>query len=779
MKKKIVTATAFFFLLLGVALPAVFSFDNGPVVNYFSLDNQVEDIKVLAGQVRYELEVVSSNEGQVLTTFSIQNTDTGVISEIFGSVWLDSYFPNKSIINVTPGNWVAIVQMEDRDGRTNVFEQPFEVFEDTFGDYSIIEITPDPVLVEIGDGQKKVTVHVQNRLGTERIAHIGWKWAEDKDWNTQEVEFGPLEIREVVFNIIPEIEGPKKTAVFAINPLDIPPGHEIEKEVDFILNYPDLETVEIFVRDRQDGHVVVDYLIRNSVTAGLDYPVLTNFRYGVDGNIIGTVDNIALASNEEKRIRNIVLPVANPRSVSPFGEINYKYDKPFKPEELRRLTKNNFYQMEPLDLTKELDLYAVSLTGGSYRSREMVTATAVVGQNEGSSHLEGQVEVVLRDRDTGEILDSKRITMQPGEERSVSFTFQVPHNNKTSPQTMNIEAEINPPPREYEEIDTEYSNNNVARSRIIILPQFDFKPTCPSDTMEAIVGYKDWVRSYPCGVDDDGNIIYCYEVVDGVTGIGRDTGERFAPNVFYERLSVESFRVDGQQFTPPNVDVTVKAGMGFSMYLKTEYENELYPDYDWGLQERYDVRRVYAEFPDLEGGVFLVPANFLPQKENTWYFPRVEITRGQGDMGMLKRFETLEPLNVDDKTHIDGGNVHYTSFYYPDGEYPFSITGYQGGVTSIKHWYLASPYSSGTWRTLEEFEPRLDFCIDVIVDVLGSPHDDYIFRRVDPHNPFPYDGRKGWNWQGYEYIFDDIKTWWATYGKKDGHVTTHKWTFEY
>lgn len=779
MNKKIIAAVVFSVLLLAIALPAVFSFDNGPVVIHFSLEDQTGDIKVLAGIVRYSIEVNSFTGGQILTSLSIQNLDTGEISEVFSNVWLDSDKSNIGSINVSPGRWVAIIYLEDDQGKANVFEHPFEVFEDAYGNYKIIEIIPDPVLVDLDDEMKTVTVRVQNQLGVPRTAHIGWRWLENEDWITQEVEFGPLEIKEVVFNIAPEIEGQKRTAIFAVNPLDIPPGHDIEKKLDFILNYPDLETVEIFVKEIQENSIVVDYLIRNFVPDGLDYPVITDFRYGIDGQVIGTVSAVSLSSNEQKRINGIVLPVSNPRSVKPFGEINYSYDKPFKPKDLRELTDNNFHELSPLDLTKKLDLYAVSLTGGSYRCGEKVFVTAVVGQNKGSPHLEGMVEVVLRDSDTGEVLDSARVAMQPGEERAVSFSFQLPFSRSTSPRTMNIEAEINPPPREYEEIDTEYNNNNVAKNRIIILPEFDFKPKCSPDTQEAIVGYKDWVRSYPCGVDEDGNIIFCYEVVDGITGIGRDTGERFGPNVFYERITVKAFRSDGQQFTPPDIDVTVKAGMGFSMYLKTEYENELYPDYDWGLQEQYDIKHVYAEFPDVDGKVVMVPELPIPQQSNTWFFPRVEITRGQGDMGMLKRYETLEPLNVNPDTHIDGGNVHYTSFYSPDGEYPFTITGYHAGVPSMIHYYLASPFSGGTWLTLEEFEPRLNFCLDIVANVLGSPFDDYVFRRIDPHNPFPQDGRKGWNWQGYEYIIDNIKDWWASYGEKDGHVANFRWTFEY
>lgn len=779
MNKKIVTAVLFSVLLLLITLPAVFSFDSGPMVAYFSLDKQTEDIKVLAGDVKYELQVASYNEGQVKTTFSLQNMETGYVSEVFADTWLDSYIANKSIIDVVPGQWLAIIRMEDNEGRVTIFEQPFEVFEDIYGDYRILEIIPDPVLVEVDDEIKTVTVRVQNLLGVARTAQLGWRWMGDENWTTKEINLGTLETKEVVFNIAPDIEGQKRTGVFAINPLDIPPGHEIEKEVDFILNYPDLETVKIFIKDRQDGQIIVDYLVKNFVVDGLDYPVNTDFRYGIDGRVIGTVASIELDSNEEKRIKGIILPINNPRSVSPFGEINYSYDKPFKPKKLRELTFNNFYKLEPLDLTKQLDLYAVSLTGGSYRGGEMVSVTAMVGQNKSSPYLEGQVEVVLRNSDTEAILDSRRVTMQPGEERAVSFTFQIPRSKSTSPKTMTIEAEINPSPREYEEIDTEYSNNNIARSKIIILPQFDFKPACPPDTQKAIVGYKDWVREYRCGTSANGSPIYCDEVVDGVTGIGRDTGARFNPNVFMERITVEAYGMDGTAITPPNHGAIVKAGMGFAVQLKTKYENELYPNYDWGLQKRYDIKRVYAEFPDVENKVYMVPRDFPPRKENTWYFPRVEITRGQGDMGMLRRYETLNPLNVDPDTHIDGGNVHYTSFYYPDGEYPFSITGYQGGVTSIKRWYLPSPLSSGSWHTLAEFEPRLNFCIDIVATVSGSPHDDYIFRRVDPHNPFPYNGRKGWNWQGYEYIFNDIKNWWATYDKEDGHVATHRWTFEY
>jgi hypothetical protein len=45
LNKKIVAAVVFSVLLLAIALPAVFSFDNGPVVIYFSLEDQTEILK--------------------------------------------------------------------------------------------------------------------------------------------------------------------------------------------------------------------------------------------------------------------------------------------------------------------------------------------------------------------------------------------------------------------------------------------------------------------------------------------------------------------------------------------------------------------------------------------------------------------------------------------------------------------------------------------------------------------------------------------------------------
>jgi hypothetical protein len=134
-------------------------------------------------------------------------------------------------------------------------------------------------------------------------------------------------------------------------------------------------------------------------------------------------------------------------------------------------------------------------------------------------------------------------------------------------------------------------------------------------------------------------------------------------------------------------------------------------------------------------------------------------------MEMVRYFPQLEPLSIDTNVYIDGGNKFYTSFYLKDEMLDYIVYGEGAGATQT--YYIVDKSAcegGGIDISTSSISPRLSFCIEGQVEIKGSPHDDYIIRRINPHNPFPQNGRRGWNWVGYDNIFEELKQWYDTSG---------------
>jgi hypothetical protein len=218
--------------------------------------------------------------------------------------------------------------------------------------------------------------------------------------------------------------------------------------------------------------------------------------------------------------------------------------------------------------------------------------------------------------------------------------------------------------------------------------------------------------------------------------------------------------------TPEYQPATVKAGMGFAYKLKTEYHNS-----NPHNGSKHDFSKIIAEF-DTEkdqGGtiilpsVELVPKQAPPVSSNIWQFPRAKIERGQKDIEAIEYIHTLDSLEVDESRYVDGQNKYYTSFYQKDGEYPFVVKGEGAGVNYITHTDIHGN------TTVTPVSPRLATCIDQTYNIQGSPHDDYIYRRVDPNNPYPQHLRPGWDWLGHEGYFDKLVPWYNSNGKENAN----------
>lgn len=717
----------------------------------------------------FELEIFAHTEDQqAKVDMHITNKDTGDESVIFAEQWLQNGQINRGSLELAKGEWLMKISLIDSSGKKSSHEYTIIVTDKDYTGFEIIEVDPVPLYVTQKEDSGVVTVTVENKLNRGRSAIVAWRWADEDEWRDEiEVEFGSVYgfdgKQTMTFTIPKEFEIGSRDFIVSVNPhTDVADRGKMDKFVQMIEKMADLEVESMIFKGQSGSQINVEFIFKHNDQYGSVEDITTDYIYGINGTQTGS-GSFTLVPAEIRTISNVKLPVpTNATKIEVFGNINPSHTKPSAEYDF-----DNNIKILQIDFTKTINLYAKYISGGIFRQGDQVHTEVIVGHSEDSIILSGPVEVVLRK--DGQEIASREIYLDPGEERTIFFEWQAPRDPDNRRIEVELEAEINPQPRKYEE--TTY-DDNIVRSRVTLIPTFNTDLLCPPNAtvQTALSGLEDRVCCPP--PEEEGPCWVC------------------GPDRYYEGFTVS--------LSPPSKE-KVKAGMGFSFEVETKYFNEYgrkayydeynpkYGEYEsnrpydgqayYPKGEKYDFRRVVAEFPDLDKSE-LVPLDSpfsYPTKENKWYLPRALIKRGQGDMEMIEYIETLSPIkNVNDETHIDGGNVNYTSLYMPDGLYPYNVYGLKGGVDRIVHYEIPDPYSPGSYVIHSEFEPRLKFCLEDSVTIEGSPHDDYIVRRIDPNVPFPQGGRHGWNWAGYVHTIENIADWWSNYGRGNYNIGQEK-----
>lgn len=729
MKSKRILAfmTTFLFMMTFIPILRVEAFQP-PVIQLVSIGGQsTTTVYVQEGEIPYTVIGQSySSNGKANVTFSIRNMNTQEVTQVYAQ-WLANA-PNSGTFVLESGTYEATVTATDEDGRQS---QPYVVtiMVGGGGDVAVIGVEPNPILVQQDGELTEVFVTYENKSEAPQTVEVGWKWKDETQWNDVQLIHLPTKYnglgRKTVSFMIPGYVN--RELVFAVDPNHaLSETNEDNNELTASVQYrlPDFYLPNIILTDKTDTHVSFDIFVGQTSIEGLDETFTPTIRYGFGQQLNGTAQ-VPLQAGEEKVLPGVTLPKPTVNGITFTARVNV-------PETIDEMELHNNSRTIHLNLLEELNLAALSITSGVSYEGEVVTTVVTVSNEVGT--MDREVDVVLR-------LDGKEIGRQPvhilpGEEKIVTFTWEAPDTNGGSPVTHQLEAEINPEPRELEEITYD---DNIVRASIVILPEFEGK-TCPpgANQASATSGYYEYYCN--CGVGGCSICIGTYKESITVTPVGP---------------------------IPP----TVKAGMGFEYQYQVQYHNDN-PNNgkDHGFQE------VEAEFDEEEDlpSVFLVPTSPEPQRNETWSMPRAKIQRGQGDTEMIEYLPTLAPLSVDEDEFVDGGNKYYTSFYQKDGLYGFTVTGRRAGVREITYTDIKGNLSIHSTTT-----PRLTVCTPGIYQIQGNPHDDYLIRRVDPNIPFPQDGLHGWDWDGHESVLYDLAHWWNTYGREKDGVDDEEWMEEW
>ncbi|UFJ41327.1 hypothetical protein LOK74_01970 [Brevibacillus humidisoli] len=589
-----------------------------------------------------------------------------------------------------------------------------------------MEVNPNPILLEPGSRKASVQVTFQNRLPEEHSSEVGWRWEDEDVWyDVQVIDFPGMYVdggRQTVTFEIPIQSEELRTLAFAIDPnQNTAELNEDDNEIRVPIEYntPDLRISRIDVTTTSDSLVELLLTIVEERNVPEGEELHTHIRYGYGSYSYGRVPISVIAGGKET-VR-IQLPRFPGEEVMFVASIN----KPMEVVEAKPYQENNVTPSH-LYLGNNLDLAAISIESPPAYEEEEVTTVVKVANVMGT--MDREVDVVLRLN--GEEIGREPVHILPDQGKYVSFTWEAPQTGEGKPVTQQLEAEINPEPRELEEVTY---NNNVVKATQVILPEFEGK-TCPriANRTSAVSGYYEY---------------YCN---CGPTGCSICVGK------YHESITVTPI---GPTPTP------VKAGMGFEYQYVVRYHNDNPNNGDeHGFQE---VEAGFDEDQDLPT-VGLVPTLPTPQAFETWSMPRAKIQRGQGDLEMIEYIPTLQQLQLNESEHVDGGNQYYTSFYQKDGMYPFSVTGRRAGVREITYTDI-----NGITSIQRSTSPRLTVCTPGMYEIEGSPHDDYIFRRVDPNNPYPFDTEPGWDWKGKRHVFDEIAPFWNSYGKENPFLDTY------
>jgi hypothetical protein len=208
---------------------------------------------------------------------------------------------------------------------------------------------------------------------------------------------------------------------------------------------------------------------------------------------------------------------------------------------------------------------------------------------------------------------------------------------------------------------------------------------------------------------------------------------------------------------------SMRAGYGFSFEVRTTYRNED------PQSQAYGPTRTESYFPTLvnylpyqrgsEG--FIVNMDLTqnsatnpPRNETkTWSLPVTFVEEYSGNV--FDSNYASNPNHNPNENILNGGRKWYVDFEQPDGDYNFRARSFNAGVN------------------------KLNVCMNGNVKIdgsfIGDPNgnDDFVWRHIDPNNPFP--AGVGWNWNGKLSIIGNLKNWWNEWRYPDPDTTPSGW----
>ncbi|MBA4533800.1 hypothetical protein [Brevibacillus halotolerans] len=712
--------------LLVMITPAinVFSNNKAPIVQWLSINESKNPVVyVMPGQISYNLQLESySQSKKALATLILTNRQTGSQTIIYEDQWLENN-SNSGVIELEKGTYEIVLTAKDEDGKTS---SPYKV---TIVAGSvpnlILHVESDTLLIKKEGEFKDIKALILNDLNEELNTVLQWKWEDEKQWKRQIVKISPAGKTVIPIPVVIQMNNRMERNIeIELNPDKSPPETNYgdnRKKILVQYELPDLEIGRAILLDKTSADISVMYPVKQRNLLGATEPINTSLEYG-KGNReskVGEVKNIILGVGEEKfitvdmPITKVVYGHLNPHQVSPRKEF-YGFD--------------NNLDISHFDFTNDINLYVKAIQDGTYRQGESVTTLVTVGNIKDSVQPE-PVDLILKFN--GREIGRESIHVNPGEEVKIPFTWKTPVTGATVLKTYKLEAILHPPKHKFEEITFD---DNYQSTKVVIFPEQINGSTCavkPTVTSAVSGTYEYWCNCTPAGCS------IC-------------TGK------YYESINIQS------KYKP----AFVKAGMGFEYNMETEYTNS-----NPHISKSNDFTKIVSEFDKKGNGekvilpnVDLFPEKPAPNLRNKWIFPRAKITRGQGDIEMIDYIATRDPLRLEETQFVDGKNRYFTSFYQQDGTYPFAVYGNGAGTDVISHTDIEGK------TTYSFVTRRLSICRDESYIILGSPHDDYIYRRVDPNLPYPRGINSSWDWYGFESIFDEIAPWYNHYGKEFGNA---------
>lgn len=744
LRKKLLTICLIFLLFLQVLIPSVFADTVLPDISMIAIaGDSTPGIEIAAGDQPFFF-LPTSPYGQIKTNVWLENMDTGEQISIFSDYWVTSDQPVQGTMNVVAGNWKFVVYMEDSLGNVNQFPFLFSVKAAADNTVKIEDVTL-PVVVSDADTQGILKVDLKNELGTKAFVEVGWKWADDDVWKaTRTIEIDSIFSAsngkdQLEFTIPVELNGSYlRGIIVAIDPYG---KQHPTKATYMIYNYPQLEIEHVKHVGTEGNDVLLEMEIVSKDESWITDSTIAEVVVEKEGKIVATfyipVDVGETVISIEK--------VALPKDVHTLYVYLRQLDKQISERQEKKLIIDTRHEFK--------NLVADYVESGSYQQGETVYTKAKFRMPKKSQPINKMVDVVLYFN--GSIVATDKVYVTPGDIKDVIFTWTLPVYEDNELRTARLIAEINPD-RLYNE--STYDDNTAA-ANITITPKFQQSLSCDgySDNRVETVAVVDhyywdppiWDEDCDYWEDEEGNSGWdCYDVLV-------KPGEcLFGGTSTYDEYIMISDPT-------PNPSV-VKAGMGYTLNdLGTSYTNSFS---GYGISPDTDRDFSDINIKSMDTVLSLVSAYPAPNSSNIWSLPRARIERGQGDME-IRYFPQLEPLSIDANVYNDGDNKFYTSFYLKDEMLDYIV--YGEGAGSTQTYYIVDKSAcngGGIDISTSSISPRLSFCIEGQVEIKGSPHDDYIIRRINPHNPFPQNGRRGWNWVGYDNIFEELKQWYDTSG---------------
>lgn len=746
--------------MLTVFLPVATAGDDvDPIVYVLQVGSAEEEGDITNPGETHYLVNAHSPYGDLLINMYLINLLNHERTNLFDNYKVRPGNPVSGSYNAVLGEYQLVLEVIDQKGNTIVdgfyfivSEEEKPVIEGPI--LSILDYT-SPILVSESDVSGILDIKVSN--SSENPAgniKIGWRYSDDPSGyyrETASIDFGSKYqisgVQDFSFSIPVNqalSDGLQERDIVLV--VDIDGEEPIIRGLSISYDYPTvkIENKTVLDRDNNTAYIAID--VEFTEDTALDG---SKTRVEVVTEKENQVIDRFYVELEKGQMKTIVRPIVLSSKVH---EIDV-YIIPDKQIYHRRNTGMI------VDMTKEkfTNLLALYVDSGAYRQGETIELEAIFSMAAKSEPINDNIRVVL---DIGDERLEKTIRISPGEIKYTTFEYTVPVSEEKTVRTEEVRAGINPGEL-YNEIT--YSDN-WAIGHLVILPNINTNQTCdtyPRNTrgISAEVytsAFKPAVWDSECDswVNEDGETEWdCWDYLV-------EPAECLPPSqaIYYEEINISDWTTSR---------TTVKAGMGFGVEgLETHYFNSFdqVASY-YGITVNIDEDFSELGFDGMEQKLDMVNLEPIYNSWNRWILPRAKIIRGQGDMEMVSYFNQDGPFyNLDTNTYVDGDNNFYTSFYLKDGPLDYVIHGQYAGSGQKYIIYDTRACPGGGLSISTVKMPYLSDCKEGQINIEGSPHDDYIVRRVNPYNPFPQEGRRGWNWASYVDVFEPLKAWYDTSG---------------